>query len=407
MVTGFILVRLMTKSDYAWFTISNGALATLAVLADSGLGSAFTSLGGKVYGEKGKLSALVILVRRKRFLFLLLSAALTLPLATWALVRNGAPLWMTGMMVILILLAAVPAADSVVLMTVNKLHNRIPSIIAADLWMNFSRLLLIAMLCALGVSAVGVLFCILASIWIQLIVLKRQTADDISATPNFVKDYGCQINRTVASVLPITIFTCFHSQLSTYLLSFFARVDQVADLGALTRLGVAFVLLALPLSHFFVPAIARCQEQYRLKKLILLTILIFTGAAVSVVALSYFCSPLLLGLLGAKYAHLHLELLLFMAASSLGFISNAIWGIAFARGWVRRGWITIPLSLTLQLAVIAWIDFTSVTSVILFSAVGSVAFLAVGIFITTAGYQIEFPSKASNRMFAKQKTNLI
>ena len=45
-LSGIILVRSMSKEDYAWFTIFNSIAATITMLTDSGLGSAFASLGG-------------------------------------------------------------------------------------------------------------------------------------------------------------------------------------------------------------------------------------------------------------------------------------------------------------------------------------------------------------------------
>ncbi len=402
MLAGLLLVRSMAKPEYAWFTVVNGAMATIAILADSGLGSAFTAIGGKTFQDRAVFASLAKLVRRKRLQFLTLAAGVTLPLVSWALLQNGASVGVTITLSLMIFLAAVLATDAVVLMTVNKLFKRVRNIVVADLTVSLTKLLLVVAICLIGVSAVGATMCLLVALWLQIIVLRRQTADVLTTNEGLNSDdapanqFRAQINQTVAHVVPISVFTCLQAQLATYILSFFATSSQVADLGALMRVAVAFTFLALPLSHLFLPAIARCQDRAKLRDMICQTILGFSAAAVLIVAAGYLLTPILLAILGDHYTHLRSEMLLFLAVSALGFVTNSVWGVALARAWVIRGWTAIPLTIALQVAVAPFIDFTQVSGVILFTASSYIVSLGIAIWLVLTGYRGEFMIDSNN-----------
>jgi len=388
-VSGFLLIRALDKAQYGWFTIVTGAMAMISVLADSGLGSAFTAIGGKTYAKPEVFSGLAAFIRRKRLQFLIVASCVVLPINAWALQKNGASTGTITCLLILIVIAAIPSTDAVVLTTVNKLFSRLKNIVAADLTLSLSKLVLILFVCWLGASTTTATVCVLCSIWLQVKLLKRQTSDVLNVIPSAVDEYIPQINKTVIHVLPTCIFTCVQAQLATYILSFFASVEQVADLGALMRLAVAFTFLALPLQQIVLPRLARCQSRLQLKRYMVST-LVGSGVVASILVLvAHSLSPWLLMLLGEKYAHLDYELLIFMAVSAVGFLSSVAWGIVFTRAWVVNGWANIPLAICLQLAVAPFIDFTQVGGVILFAVASHVASLIVAIWLIVSGYKQE------------------
>ena len=56
---GMLLVRRLSKEQYAFFTIANTLLGTMNLLADSGVGSGLTSIGGRVWDTPARLGQLV------------------------------------------------------------------------------------------------------------------------------------------------------------------------------------------------------------------------------------------------------------------------------------------------------------------------------------------------------------
>src|SRR5207244_10145013 len=100
-------------------------------------------------------------------------------------------------------------------------------------------------------------------------------------------------------------------QITIFLISFFAhQTSSIAEVGALGRLAMIFVVLANLLANIFVPAFARCQDRPRLR---LLYLEIAGGVSlfcIVVIAAAAIFPDQFLFVLGSKYAHLRRELLL-------------------------------------------------------------------------------------------------
>src|SRR5207245_11262943 len=132
-------------------------------------------------------------------------------------------------------------------------------------------------------------------------------------------------------------------QITIFLISFFARQSSsVAEVGALGRLAMIFVVLANLLANIFVPAFARCQERRRLQSLYLqiaggvslFCIVVFAAAAIF--------PDQFLFVLGSKYAHLHREPLLMFGSAVLPALTGTFWSLNAARALVAGPWLSIP-----------------------------------------------------------------
>src|SRR5205085_3517350 len=153
-------------------------------------------------------------------------------------------------------------------------------------------------------------------IFLQYLVLRRYSAT--------VVDFGAPQNagdrkdmlRLIRSQAANAVFYCFQGQITIFLISFFARQSSsVAEVGALGRLAMIFVVLANLLANIFVPAFARCQERRQLRSLYFE----ITGGVslfcIVVIAAAAIFPDQFLFVLGNKYAHLHRELLLMVGSA--------------------------------------------------------------------------------------------
>jgi uncharacterized membrane protein YqjE len=136
--------------------------------------------------------------------------------------------------------------------------------------------------------------------------------------------------------------------ITTWILSLFAATEQVADVGALARLGIVFTFLGLPLAQLVLPRIARTQEPRRLLRLCMLALGGILLASLALAGLGVLFADQVLWLLGTQYAHLHLELAFFLGSLVLGTVANAAWGLCYTRNWVRHAWLQIPLAVVVQ-----------------------------------------------------------
>ena len=149
------------------------------------------------------------------------------------------------------------------------------------------------------------------------------------------------------------IFFCFQGQITVFLISFFARhPSSVAEVGALGRLAMIFVVINNLLANIFVPAFARCQDAKKLRWQYTAIISAVGGFSLLVICAAAFFPNEFLLILGNKYAHLQRELLLMIAASVLSALTGTIWALNASKAWITGSWLYIPLTLATQTALI-------------------------------------------------------
>lgn len=384
-VTGFLLIRAMDKLNYAWFTVAFGSQTMLSVLADCGLTSSLTALGGPVAYEPARLSGLVHLIRRWRLRFMIATLAVVLPVTWWMLRKNLASPSQTTIVMVLVILTAYSAIDAAVLMTANKLFRQLPVVLKAESLFGLIRLGLVTILFVTGANVITALTCTVVAYLCQLVFLRYYTFRSLGAPGPVEPEWIPTIQSQVRHVLPIGVWHCVQGQISTMILTIFATTNQVADIGALARYGFIFVVIQLPLGHFVLPAIARSIDPSHLRKLILATIIGFVAVLLGVILFGALGAQYCLLLLGPNYGHLEIEFSWYLAASSLATTGHVIWGIALTRGWVRFGWFEIPLTILGQTVAAPLLDLSRITAAIGFMAIGSLVHLVVGVFLIANG----------------------
>lgn len=362
---GFLLVRTMEKPDYAWFTIASGMSSALAILSDAGLGIAVTSIGGSIWQDKSSLKGLVHAALRLRRKLAAVSSVLIGGISLWLLVRNGTGLALALGLTALVLAPIWQISATAVLNVVNRLHSRNRQLQVADLVPALVRASLTAGLALLGVlSPFTALGAVVTAQLIQYGIVRRQVLPLLGVGGGAAIDvHAARIWKMVLQFLPSSIFWCLQGQLTTWLISIFASTSEVADLGALNRLAIMYAVLGGPLGQFILPAFARTMDRRRLW---LMTLVLVTGVIAFsglLLAAAWLKGNWFLWLLGAKYAHLQRELLLVLAGMAIGNLSGIVWGLNNTRAWIRRVWLTIPVTLLSQVAAACMIDLSSVKGV--------------------------------------------
>lgn len=383
--TGLLLLRALEKQDYAWVTIVNSLLATINILADSGLGSAMSSLGGPIYQDQQKFAELLKETRRLRYLFLLCALVIVVPAGVFVLLRNEAPLVVTFVLIVILLSSAVPATEIVMLTAANRLHSRLRMLLVADGTMSFSRFSLVLAGWCLGMGAVIASLTACISQWLQHWVLRKQTKCLTHISSANSREFRQPMLRVVKQAMPISAFHCFQGHITTWILSLFASNTRVADAGALSRLSIITAILLIPFYNVMLPALARATDVIRLRHLAAKTMACSTFAAVALVLVGTVCSSPILWLLGPRYFHLNVELIYYLGYLALGFISAIIWGIVLAKSWVKKAWYQIPLAIVAQILAACLLDLSSVRGAVLMASVSLITGIIVGLFLIVRG----------------------
>lgn len=397
-VSGFLLIRVLDKPNYAWFTIAFAGQCIVLILADSGLSSALTYLGGPVHTEKAKLSRLYELIRQRRRLFSITALVLILPVTTWMLLKNEASFVDTAVILLMMSLASWASVGSALLLAVCRLTKDLNVVFKSESLLAFGRLLVYLPLFAFGSNVIIAMTLTAALQCFQYWTLNRSVHSLLGPPGAVEAQWPSEIARSTYSVLPITIWYCIQGQLITFILSLCASVDKVADIGALGRFAAVFALAYVPVAHYFLPSLARSTDPILLKRRLLSGTVAFGLVMCLLCVGGYLASEPLLLLLGPKYSHLGNELVLYLGVLALSTFGQLIWGINFAKGWTHFAWVYIPVTIVLQIGLVGFIDLESVFGVVLLGLVGALASTGTALWLTLRGLK-----EKSNRGFALEK----
>jgi uncharacterized DUF497 family protein len=186
------------------------------------------------------------------------------------------------------------------------------------------------------------------------------------------------------------IFFCLQGQITIFLISFFGRrAGSVAEVGALGRLAMIFTVLGSLLTNIFVPAFARCQEKGRLGQLYAAIVGGVTVFSLLVLAGAILFPNEFLFVLGPHYAHLQRALLLMVGGAVLNMIASTLWILNASRAWIAGSWLYIPLTLGTQMALIPFVDFSSVTGVLTFNLISAAPSLLLNIGLGFRGFRVQ------------------
>lgn len=366
-ITGLLLIRALPKEEYAWFTLAASMLATLNLLADGGVSTALTSIGGRVYQDAPAFSRLLADGRRLAWRLGLLGALLATPFF-WHLYGRlestpGTTIWLIG----LTLLATVPVVTGTLLTVPCRLHSRAGEVQLAELLSAGVRLLLTLGLLGLGwVEARGFMAVTLLAAVAQALLLKRRTRAYTAPEPA-TKGHIREIRGFIRALYGNHLFFCIQGQVTTWIIGWLAGVQQLADLGALSRLAVLFAALGAPFAHLVTPALARIQDQKVLRRRFILTLSAAAGLVAGVLTVALWLPAPFLWLIGEKYAHLGRELPLALAAQGAALFSGICWGLIIVRGWVRHAWVTILTTLIGMVLGACFADLGTVSGVLQFN----------------------------------------
>ncbi len=390
--TGILLVRRMEQREYALFTVANTMQGTMNLLADIGISIGMISIGGRVWQDSHRFGELVRTGLKLRRRLGLLAVLIITPLLFYLLTRNGASVTYT-----LILIAAVWMALSAqlsigVLEVVPRLRSEIGLIQSIDLTGAFARFAAVAGLAFVFLNAGVGAFIGSSALLLQYLLLRRYAsrAIDLSAAEN-VEDRHTMIGL-IRQQAANAIFYCLQGQIAIFLITVFShRVSAVAEVGALGRLAMIYSVIANLITNIFAPAFARCQERQRLGWLYLGIFGAVAGFSVLVLAGAAFLPNELLFVLGNRYTHLHRELLLMVGGASLSMLASTLWILNASRAWTAGSWLNIPLTLTTQLLLIPFIDFSTVSGVLTFNLLAALPSVLLNLALSYRGFHQPVP----------------
>jgi len=365
MVVSLLLVRSMPKSQYAYYTIAMALLTTVLQVSDSGMTAGMQAVGGPDHADDHRMGQLVRTGIKLRRTMYFLAAAIVLPILPYMLWKAGARL-----PTVLEALALVVVATQLQLMV--GMYNAVPRLrgdVGVLQWAGFAgaalRLLLILpayfLYMSLGVALVAQVVAGVGQVWI----LSRWSRKHLDMTA--VPDAGIRSSvwKIVRAQIPYEIYGVFQGQISVWLITIFGSTGQIADLGALTRLGVVFVIIPRVIDTVLTPRLSRCVHPERLRTIywqIFAAYILFTGTTLAAVLVR---PDLILRLLGRQYTNLHGELALAMILAATWVLQGGALAMNMSRGWVVPAYYGITLTILSQVVAFSLVNLSTVRGVLL------------------------------------------
>ncbi|HEX8608429.1 MAG TPA: polysaccharide biosynthesis protein, partial [Pedobacter sp.] len=235
MITGIVIIRMLTTQEYAYYTIANTMLGTMTILADGGVSIGVMNQGGKVWNDKQQLGAVMSTGLALRRVFGIYSLMISVPILAYLLWHQGAGPW-TILLIVLTLIPAFFAAMSDSLLEIfPKLNQDIKSLQVNQVTVSILRLAL---------SCISVFFLPFTFIAIlaggiprlygnyKLKAIAHKFAEEGQVPDEQRKK---DMLKIVRATLPGAIYYCLSGQITIWLISIFGTASSIAQVGALGR----------------------------------------------------------------------------------------------------------------------------------------------------------------------------
>jgi len=388
--SGIVIIRTLNKSEYAYFLIANTMQSTMDLMADLGITIGLNSIGGQVWNERYKLSQLISTAFWVRRYLIIISMVVITPILLLILINNGASLKYSLLLILAILIELQFYSTNKILGTIIRFQSKIGEIQRLDLITAGSRLTGLSFTYFMGLNAVIAAFCSTVSSGIHSFFLSQWVKDSIIPKAPINPDYQTKIWSLIKSQFLSTTFFCFQGQITIWLISIFGKTSSIAEVGALSRLGLIMTLLNSVMNSIVVPSYARCQSVNLLQRRywqVLGVFLLIAGTLLSLVAIF---PREVLWILGNQYTHLQNEVILMVASSLLYSLTAMIWSLNYAKAWVNESWLIIPSTIGTQLFLLLYLDVSTVKGVILFGLFSAIPPLLVNFYMSYKGLKLLF-----------------
>ena len=371
-ISGLMLVRLLPVSEYGFYTLVLAAFTFICTFSDLGATetlSFFRWRGGKKNKPWMPYFHAVLRFRRTVFVFGFISSAAYI-FYTGRHIGVDTKTILGG--VALMGLAAWFAIQSGIISYVLKLEQRFRQAYAVELSNEGIKLLAVGLIWILGFATAlaGMTSVALGALIAAILatgLLGQRFAKGGTITRRRERHNSRMLLGQIMPILPGTIHFALQGPLIVSLAAYYGSVVNVAEIGALGRLGVLIGVVTGFTGTVFVPRLLVISDEALFLKrywhwwLVMLT---FGG----IMMLAVFAFPdMLLYLLGSSYSGLHTELVISAATAIIATWGAFSWHINRARGWIQYQTYRVPVIVAGQIPMFFALDLSTTPGVLLFS----------------------------------------
>jgi O-antigen/teichoic acid export membrane protein len=381
---GLLFVNLMPVREYALYTLATSVITFFTFASDLGSSTSLvyffhqSTKEGEAFGPH--LQA-VLSLRRLAFL---LGAVAVVAAFPWTAGAKGFG-WRESLLVTGgILLCVWFQIGSSLRVLALRLADRYGPSYRAEMAGGLVRLLLAAALVAAArlEAWLGVLTAAAASATVAFLARPESSA----AAAVDLQPYRRKVLRYLLPTLPSALYFSIQGTLTVWLAATFGATRNIAEVGALGRLGLLVGIFSSLTGVVFLPRLARVVDDRLYRRRFLQFGLALAGVAAALLAAAAAFPGLFLLLLGKHYAGLQRELLLVVAGAGLTLLDGYVVSVNLARSWTRWQGAAVASLIAAQALLVAVLPLSTTAGVLTFNLLGSAAALAGQLAIATLGF---------------------
>lgn len=389
MITAFLVVRSLGKTEYAWYSLANNLVGALVIFTVTGIGTGLMPIAGEVAHDPVKLGAVLASTRRFRAALLFFGSLIGLPIFIHLLLSSGCPPLSIALLVGSAVVSLMVSINSQMISTPLSLARRYNIPQWENILTSALRLVCIVSLVfsgfadAVTVMIITVLAPIPAVCGWMLPKAREHVAFGQQADPAATR----RLKKFFIIGLPANITHLFEAQVALFIVGWLGNIDKVADLGAICRVALILQIPLAVASGVMLPRMSTEKNMQRLWKMWTGSSLLSVIIGVTIVACGWLLRHQLLFLLGPAYAGLENELVLYLAFQAFSFFATVTTIPIQARGWVRHSWVR-PLAVFGSQALAACVlDLSTVNGAILLMWAGSLGNMLLDSFLLFNGWR--------------------
>jgi hypothetical protein len=201
-----------------------------------------------------------------------------------------------------------------------------------------------------------------------------------------LRPYRRKVLRYLLPTLPSALYFSIQGPMVVWLAATFGATRNIAEVGALSRLGMVVGLFSGLTSILFVPRLSRITDDrlYRRRYLQF-------GSLLAVVAGSLFCAAtlfpnLFLFVLGGQYAGLDRELRLVVAGAGLTLLGGYAVTVNLARSWTRWETAAVLTLVACQAVFVSVLPLGTTSGVLWFNVLSATVGLSLQLIVGLTGF---------------------
>lgn len=182
-----------------------------------------------------------------------------------------------------------------------------------------------------------------------------------------LRPFQRRVLRYLLPTLPSALYFSVQGPLVVWLAASFGNTRNIAEVGAVGRLGLLVGLFSSLVGAVFLPHLAGITDDRQYLRRFFQFGSLLAAFATCLLLLSWWLPQPFLFLLGANYSGLDNELLLVMAGAGLSLLDGYVVGVNFARAWTRWQTAMLVTQIGAQALLVALLPLSSTRGVLLFN----------------------------------------